>query len=154
MKTIRVAFRGFLLATALAGVCALGSIGGVGCSSPEKEGGEGAQCNVFTDCAGGLFCVPLGSQMICSADAAALDTTEEVGTPMQAEAAAAPPEGDGSGADTPDGSVGTGGPPAGDATADPDVSAMPAEAGPAPAADAAPAEDVAPSPTDDAGDEP
>jgi hypothetical protein len=147
VKTIRVAFGGFLLATALAGVCALGSIGGAGCSSPEKEGGEGAQCNVFTDCAGGLFCV----QMICTSDAAALVMIEEAGTPMQAEAAAAPPEGDGSGGGTPDGSVGTGGPPAGDASAGPDVSTMPAEAGP-PAS--GPAEDAAPPSVDDASDEP
>jgi hypothetical protein len=150
VKTIRVAFGGFLLATALASVCALGFLGGAGCSSPEKEGAEGAQCNVFTDCAGGLFCV----QMICTSDAAALVMIEDAGTPMQAEAAAAPPEGDGSGVDMADGSVGTGAPPAGDASAGPDVSTMPAEAGPAPADDAAPVEAAAPPPPDDAGDEP
>ena len=157
MKTIRVAHGRFLagsLATAALGLVILGSAVGTGCSSPEKAGGEGAQCSVFTDCAGGLFCVPLGSQLICSADAAALDKTEESGAAAPAEAAATPP-GDGaqgtSGGGTPDAASGASGSSGDGASGTP---GMPEASSTPPADDAAAPEEAAPPSTDDAGDEP
>ena len=157
MKTIRVAHGRFLagfLATAVLGLCMLGSAFGTGCSSPEKAGAEGAQCQVFTDCAGGLFCVPVGSQMICSADASALVMIEEAGAAAQGEAAATAP-GDGAGATsgggTPDSASGTSGSSGDDASG---TSAVPEASGTPPADDATAPEEAASPPTDDAGDEP
>lgn len=160
MKTKRLAYARFLagvLATAAFGLCVLGSVVGAGCSSPQKEGGEGAQCTVFTDCAGGLFCVPVGSQMICSADAAALVMIEEAGAASKTEAAA--PSGDGSSGTTGGGTDGSmGGSPGDDANTRADASGTPGvpEASATPAVDdaaSAPVEAAPPTP-DDAGEEP
>lgn len=56
-----------------------------GCSSPEKLGGVGAPCLLFTDCAAGLVCVPASpSSMQCSRDPSSLFSTEEAGAPADA----------------------------------------------------------------------
>jgi hypothetical protein len=145
VKTIRVALGGFLFAVAVTGLWAFGSVAEVACSSPEKQGGEGAQCEVFSDCSGGLFCV----QMVCTSDAAALVMIEEAGATPQAEAASSVPESDATGVGTPDGGGGTGEPPGDDASVGPDVTAMPAEAGTAPVDEAAPPDEASSAPTDD-----
>jgi hypothetical protein len=107
---------------------------GSGCSSPEKLGGEGAECNTFTECAGGMICVPDGTQMICSSDASAYATTEEAGALREAAAPVAV-----------DGST----PPAAEAASPgPEASVAPVDDSATPASDSAapPAQDAAEEP--------
>jgi hypothetical protein len=62
---------------------------GVACSSPEKLGGLGDSCLLFTDCAPNLVCAPTsGSQMECLDDASALVKTEEAGASPEGSAVA------------------------------------------------------------------
>ncbi|MGD0677503.1 MAG: hypothetical protein ABSC94_18950 [Polyangiaceae bacterium] len=67
-------------AAGLALIAASASITPIGCSSSEELGGAGAMCIQVTDCRLGLVCVPVaGGASACSADAAALEYTEEAG---------------------------------------------------------------------------